>query len=216
MKSFRKVFSLFICLTVFILIGSVADRAEAAAPGGTYELNYMSSDKSKVGIKVDIGGRAEVGLWNASGKMVQSVECISYAYFTNLKKNRLYYFRVRGLTYDSVQRAYTASTDWSAAKAFVTADYKLTLVSRKSRIVRFKFPKVTGVKSYVLYMSTKEASGYKKVKTVKPGGTYKVSKFKNKSFVYKKNYYYKIVPKLKTGGKAAAYVDGFYIYKVYG
>lgn len=57
-------------------------------------------------------------------------------------------------------------------------------------------------------MSTKKNSGWKKIKTLKPGKAITISRFKGKSFKYYKNYYYKIVP-----NKGQYYRNGFCFYK---
>lgn len=92
-------------------------------------------------------------------------------------------------------------------QALQSAKYKVRQVG-KSRKVKIKTPKVAGIKNYKIYMSTKKNSGWKKIKTLKPGKAITISRFKGKSFKYYKNYYYKIVP-----NKGQYYRNGFCFYK---
>ncbi len=62
------------------------------------------------------------------------------------------------------------------------------------RKVRIKMPKISGVKSYKVYMSYKKDRAWKKLKTVKAGKSIVVSKFKGKALARNKKYYYKIMP----------------------
>lgn len=76
---------------------------------------------------------------------------------------------------------------------FVIAQYQLSQVGT-GRKVRIKMPKISGVKSYKVYMSYKKDRAWKKLKTVKAGKSIVVSKFKGKALARNKKYYYKIVP----------------------
>ena len=112
--------------------------------------------------------------------------------FFDLKKNQLYYYRVRATAYDYTQKKYVPVSDWSYGYGINTAICKVKLSGKK---IKIKVPKVKGVKKFTLYMSTKSDKGYKKVKKVKPGKTVVISKFKNKAFKNGKYYYYNVVSK---------------------
>lgn len=69
---------------------------------------------------------------------------------------------------------------------FVIAQYQLSQVGT-GRKVRIKMPKISGVKSYKVYMSYKKDRAWKKLKTVKAGKSIVVSKFKGKALARNKN-----------------------------
>ena len=83
--------------------------------------------------------------------------------------------------------------EWTKKVPFVIARYQLSQVGT-GRKVRIKMPKISGVKSYKVYMSYKKDRAWKKLKTVKAGKSIVVSKFKGKALARNKKYYYKIVP----------------------
>lgn len=214
MKHLKKF--LFTALTVFAVsfVCMPGMQAEAATPpANSFYLAYMSSDMKSASIQVDykedgING-FEVELCNANLQHVATDTCSFYASFDGLKKNKLYYYRVRGLDYD------TPVTDWSVYKAFFTPNVKANLASKTSKTVVIKPPKIAGIKNYTLYMSTKRDSGYKKVGVIKPGKSKAVSKFKGKAFAYYANYYYRLVPKLKKSASVSPFIGYFYITRTY-
>lgn len=168
---------------------------------------YINAYRSNYGKYADY---AQIGLFDRSGKMLKYDVCGSSAMLTGLKKNKLYYYKGRGVTYDSRSGYYVPTTGWSSKKAFCTAKYANGLVSKKSRNVYFKFPKVSGVKGYKLYISTKKISGYKKVATVKPGKKIVLKKFRGKQFQYYKNYYYYVTPILSDGTKCDSLIGAYF------
>ena len=96
-----------------------------------------------------------------------------------LKKNQLYYYRVRATSYNYSTGQYVPVSNWSYGYGINTGVCTVKLSGKK---VRIKTPKVKGVKKFTLYMSTNRTKGYKKIKTVKSGKTITVSSFKKKSF----------------------------------
>lgn len=72
---------------------------------------------------------------------------------------------------------------------------KLTAGKKK---ITVKWKKITGANGYVVYRSTKKASGYKAIKTIKKGST--VS-FTNKNLKKGKRYYYKVRAYRTVNGK---------------
>jgi hypothetical protein len=157
----------------------------------------------------------EVALCNSSGKIVDTQQCAMYATFSNLKKNRVYACKYRTIAYSSAKKGYVATSAWSTTKSFCTAKYKLALSTNASKTVKLTVPKISGIKKYILYMSTSSTSGFKKVASVKAGNTLKVSKFNKKALVYNKNYYYKLVPVRQNGSKLTAIEGYFYLYQTY-
>lgn len=82
--------------------------------------------------------------------------------------------------------------------------------------LKITWDKVSGVTGYDVYVSTKEKSGYKKVKSLsKTKSSYTLSKFKGKKISSKKSYYVYIVGKKKVG--KTTYTSGrHYTYKIKG
>ena len=119
----------------------------------------------------------QVQLLNRSGKVIKTDTCYTYTTFS-LSKNTVYYVRYREMDYDYAS-GQTYYSSWSGKLGFCTAKFKLSLI-RKGRKVKYKAPKVAGVKSFRIYVSTKSGSKYKKVKTLKPGKSFKIKKFRGK------------------------------------
>ena len=114
-------------------------------------------------------------------------------YFSYLKKNRLYYYQIRETRTSAYPGEEDFTGEWTKKVPFVIAQYQLSQVGT-GRKVRIKMPKISGVKSYKVYMSYKKDRAWKKLKTVKAGKSIVVSKFKGKALARNKKYYYKIVP----------------------
>ena len=114
-------------------------------------------------------------------------------YFSYLKKNRLYYYQIRETRTAAYPWEEDFTGEWTKKVPFVIAQYQLSQVGT-GRKVRIKMPKISGVKSYKVYMSYKKDRAWKKLKTVKAGKSIVVSKFKGKALARNKKYYYKIMP----------------------
>lgn len=114
-------------------------------------------------------------------------------YFSYLKKNRLYYYQIRETRTAAYPWEEDFTGEWTKKVPFVIAQYQLSQVGT-GRKVRIKMPKISGVKSYKVYMSYKKNKAWKKLKTVKAGKSIVISKFRGKALARNKKYYYKIVP----------------------
>ena len=169
--------------------------------------------------------KSEVELCNASFQVIGSKYDGVFTYASidvPVKDNRVYYYRIRPYyeEWDSVSRAYVKKyfQDWTGYKAFNTLKVNVKLVSKRGKNVRFKVPRMAGVKGKVkVMMSTAENGKYSKLANIKPGKAFTTSKFKKKTFVYYKNYYYKWDVTLVSGIPCPSwYGPGhFYIYKTY-
>ncbi len=188
------------------------EKAQATVQAGSFthrvrSLYYNSSTKkASLTIEVNSSGvyRYQVQLLNYNKKKVVATdECSLYAFFT-LKKNQLYYYRVRATSYNYSTGQYVPVSNWSYGYGINTGVCTVKLSGKK---VRIKTPKVKGVKKFTLYMSTNRTKGYKKIKTVKSGKTITVSRFKKKSFKKYKDYYYYI----SSAKKQSKFVHSFYI-----
>lgn len=131
---------------------------------------------------------------NNKGNVVEvSEQNGGITYFSYLKKNRLYYYQIRETRTSAYPWEEDFTGEWTKKVPFVIARYQLSQVGTR-RKVRIKMPKISGVKSYKVYMSYKKDRAWKKLKTVKAGKSIVVSKFKGKALARNKKYYYKIMP----------------------
>lgn len=218
MKKITKVFALAMAFMMAFVLQTPVKAAENPAiqektqasvqeAYGIYgTITYLTENTVGISINNPSASYVEVQLCDQNGTPIASSRNITYATFS-LTKNRLYYYRLRGLQYDYTQGAYVPVTEWSNSVAFTTAQYKVKKVGKSLR-VKIKTPKVPGIKNYTIYMSYRKDGGWKKLKKVKAGKAIVGSKFKGKSFKYYKNYYYKIVP-----NKGTYYIGGFYFYR---
>ena len=190
------------------------NQAQATVQADTYRHGvsslYYSKSSKKASLTISVVSNSsnyyyEVQLLNyTKKKVVGKTTCARYAFF-DLKKNQLYYYRVRATAYDYTQGKYVPVSNWSYGYGINTA---VCTVKLSGKNVKIKVPKVKGVKKFTLYMSTNNKKGYKKVKTVKPGKTVVVSKFKKKAFKKGKYYYYNIA----SNKNQSRLVHSFYIY----
>lgn len=236
MKTMKKSFSFLVAVFAFCLTFAVTAKVDAAevaskidnvaeeaavaetmdVPTSNFAVTYISSDKTYARISVAYaGGYTEVGIFDVYGNLVATDICASYAIFTTLSPNNIYIYRARNVAYDSSVRGYVPLSDWSAPKAFSTAKYNLKEVKRKKAFT-VKAPKIAGVKNYKLYMSKKRDGGFKKIKVLKPGKKYKITKFKKSDFKIYQYYYIKVVPQLSSGIPCEDLaLASFHVYKTY-
>ncbi|MDO5147679.1 MAG: hypothetical protein Q4D60_11850 [Eubacteriales bacterium] len=159
-----------------------------------FSIQYLDAESGEAGIKVlGDGSWMRVGIFDVDANLIVYKDCISYASFSGLSKNKVYYYSVQSLD-DNKQ----PTSEWASPRAFTTilnSKVKLKTVKNK-RVVKLKVPKIRGIKNYTVSISRKSDGKYKKIKTMKPGKKLTVSKFKNKAF---KNgpYYIKVNYKTK-------------------
>ena len=165
---------------------NIPAKVETASYGDIYITVKNISDDYRVDY--------DMRILDSKGKVVEvSEQNGGIEHFSYLKKNRLYYYQIR----ETRTAVYPWEEDsiggWTKKVPFVIAQYKLSQVGT-GRKVAIKMPKVSGVKSYKVYMSYKKDRAWKKLKTVKAGKSIVISKFKGKALARNKKYYYKIVP----------------------
>lgn len=116
--------------------------------------------------------------------------------YSDVKNNKLYKLQVRAYVTINGQNFYG---EWSdAAYLFTQPMVKKAYVSGNK--LKISWGKIDGLTGYDVYVSTKEKSGYKKVKSLsKSKGSLTVSKLKGKKFSKKKKYFIYIVGKKKVG-----------------
>lgn len=175
------------CLVCFAFRPS---RAMALPAYGTdsFEVTYLSSAYKSVGISIENPELIYVDVQILqNGKVVAEKDNhISYASFSvNLKKNTVYGYRIRMHDVDGYG-------DWTGQRYFSTCSSKGFQQKGKSRTVKMTVPKVAGASKVVVFMSTNEKTGFKKVGTYKKKKTLTMSKFQGKGFKKRKDYYYRI------------------------
>ncbi len=186
----------------------VIDVSEPGTIQAKYSWGLYSLSYKEVSIYFgDTSCVKEVQLLDKSGtKVVKSTTTNSYLASFSVSKNKVYYVRHRQV-YNGKKGS------WSGKIGFCTMKLGRSLKSGKK--VRFKAPKVKGVKKFKVYMSTSLNSGYKKIKTLKPGKSFKIGKFRGKKFKNYKDYYYWPRAVLKNGRTVLCPRDSFYIRLVY-
>ncbi len=108
-----------------------------------------------------------------------------------------YQYRVRTFVDCGTKKGYSP---WADCR-YIGMPSKVT-TDRSSSALKFNWSKVAGVTKYEVFMSTSENSGYKKIKTAKPGNrSVSLSKFKGKKIQKGKKYYIRIYSCAKIGGK---------------
>ncbi len=196
MKKKMELLLVVFAMALILSFGFDAKAEEIASTCGTgsITLNFGNSDYK------------EVQLLTRGGALKESTKCYSSAYFYGIKSNTLYYCRYRYIDYYG-----DAITEWSSKKPCALFNVSVKLSRGK---VRFKVPKVKGIKKFKIYMTTTSGSGYRKIKTLKPGKSFRVSKFKGKKFKYYKNYYYRVDAITNSGKKSVtSFSKGFYLYR---
>ena len=116
----------------------------------------------------------------------------------NIKNEMIYTFKVRSFENINGQKVYG---DWSPTITCFTQP-RITSARVNGGKLTVKWNKVSGATGYAIYVSTKKASGYKKVKTVSgKKGTVTLKKFKGKKFNPKKRYFVYVVTLKKVNGR---------------
>ena len=133
-------------------------------------------------------------LYNYKNKKISSgTASSSSTYLKNITTTQFYKVRVR--SYVTVNNK-TIYGEWSDYKMF--GQQPKVNIKKSGKGVKLSWKKVKGAKSYTVYMSTKQKSGYKKIKTLKKNSL-KVTKFKNKKLKKNKKYYVYVVANTKFG-----------------
>ncbi len=177
---------------------------EGAGALAVYDLDRSNFAVSYVGtnaVGINLATHSQVELYTYQNKYVGSTYAYTYASFSNLSKGQVYKVRIRSYDkyYDSTLGTYVEEYgNWTDYKTFVTRfnyKYKYTRnYKKKTKTIKFIFPKVKGISNFKVYMATSKDGKYTKVKTIKPGKSGTVKSFKKKKLSTKKYYYVKIVP----------------------
>lgn len=131
-------------------------------------------------------------------------------YLSKVSNTMVYNVQVRGYITVNGQKNYGKWSD----KAYLFTQPMVKKASVSGSKLKITWSKVSGVTGYDVYVSTKEKSGYKKVKSLSSSkSSVTVSKLGGKKFSSKKTYYIYIVGKKKVG--KTTYTSGrHYTYKL--
>jgi hypothetical protein len=170
--------------------------------GGSFTLNM------KTDVVANYDNDYDVLLIDRKGKVIKTAFAdgswgSATATIGGLQKNRVYYYQTRQKYWNPDTSSWVLG-EWSARFPFTTirgGQYKLKIKSKKNRTVSLKVPKIKGVSSYNVYLSLLSGSGYKKVKTVKPGKTVVLKGFNGGKFAWNWVYFAAVIPKVN--GKEA-------------
>lgn len=136
-------------------------------------------------------------------KTVTTTSAYTYIKTSALKKHNFYKVKVRAYALNSKNEKMYGS--WSSWK-YVSPQPDVTKIknNKSKKGIQISWDKIKGANRYVVYVSTKKDSGYKKFQTTTKTGTVikKCGKNKLKSG---KNYYFYVEPQKKVGNK---YVSG--------
>ena len=117
----------------------------------------------------------------------------------NFIEGNFYKYRVRSFVQCGTKRVYSG---WSGYKYIGMPKSGKFKLSRNRKSLTFSFSKVNNATSYTIYASTKENSGYKKIKTLKAKKrSLTVKKVAGKKIKRNKKYYFRVVPNAKVGKK---------------
>ena len=108
--------------------------------------------------------------------------------YSDVKNNKLYKLQVRAYVMINNQKIYG---EWSDT-AYLFTQPMVKKASVSGNKLKISWGKIDGLTGYDVYVSTKEKSGYKKVKSLsKSKSSLTVSKLKGKKFSKKKKYFIK-------------------------
>lgn len=177
----------------------IMSSAASAMPMITTPVNVTAVSKSYNSIKVTWGkvdGAQKYEVYRSTSKSsgyskIGTTKGTSYT-DKKLKTNQKYYYKVNAV-YGKYISGYSSVTN---TKAVPAATSTLTITSRDYNQLSIAWKKVSGANKYVLYRSTREGSGYKKL------GTFFTTTFLDSGVKGGVKYYYKVVPyKDKVKGK---------------
>ena len=186
--------------------GSAAGEVRVLdVPANSFNIYAMTVKRDMVGIQVnhtysDLISYNQVGLFDISGKNLLDTFVIkrgeTRVAFKNLKKNKIYTYSVRTVQPNFETYTWDPVSSWATRKTFTTATYTGKKIG-KAKGFSIKVPKISGIKYYYVYISKKSTSGYKKVKTVKPGKKVNITNYRGKKFKTWQNYYVRVSPVMK-------------------
>lgn len=169
----------------------IMSNAASSQPMITTPVNVTAASKSYNSIKITWGkvtGAQKYEVYRSTSKStgytkIGTTTSTSYT-DKNLETNKKYYYKVSAV-YGKYTSGYSSVTN---TKAVPAATSSMEIVSHDYNQLEVKWKKVAGANKYVLYRSTKEGSGYKKL------GTFFTTTFLDSGVKGGVKYYYKVIP----------------------
>ena len=161
---------------------------------------WVWAEKCDVTWNKQNGCKFEILAKNSKGKTVAHIKDITTDYDDfEVKNNNVYTVKVRAYTNDIWSDAKENSA-WSDITYCFTQPLIKGVSYTKKGSMQLSFNKINGADKYIVYMSTKEKKGYKKIKTLK-GNFLTFSKLGKSKISKSKKYYVYVVAVKKVGGK---------------
>lgn len=186
----------------------VTDISKANFALGAYSSSVSSSNILRVGGYAPMDANyVDVALYDSSMNCLKTTRCSVSAYsgytfmgyIDGLAKNKLYYVTARTVQVVNGQETVGNWTEKRAAIFLKSSAKGVRNYTKGTKTLKVKAPKIKGVKKYKIQISKKQDSGYKNVKTIKPGKNYTVTKYKGKALKTGVTYYVRVVPVISSG-----------------
>ena len=170
--------------------------------------NFHVSDKSFYSQKIRLSwnvaapkpDRYEVTIYNSNNKLVSSHNVgtnLGYILGIKYKERESYTYKIRAYNELGTKRYYS---DYSTT-AFIPP-FEVTRARVSGKKLQIAWRKVSGATGYDIYVSNKEKSGYRKVKSVGKNATkFTLKRYRKKAINRKKNYYVQVVAKRRIGNQ---------------
>ena len=218
-KPAKKLFAALIFMLFAGVFAHTVNHVEAKADSlnvsrDCFEITGLGSSYVKISFKMPSTEYCcDIALYDVHKNMLsqvhsdytQGTESLSAA----IKNNKVYYFRVKPVKRVKLSNGTIIREDagaWSPYKAVCTVKLKTKVLQRKTLSEKVVVPKVVGVKNVKVMISKnkKGQKGDKKVKTLKPGKSYVITKCGSNKLKRGVDYYLK--PRITlTDGTPCAY-----------
>ena len=186
------------CVGVFKFPLKAAGNTPPTPGKDNFGISTVDLSSKKVSFVVGISSgnyKAELELYKGNKK----VNTLTFGRTSDkvaVAKNAAYKYRVRLFHNDSSNNK--VYSGWSPYRGFILPDIS---GDSKSKGIKLKFRKASGVTKYVIYLSKKSgSSGFKKVKTQKAKSKKSYTCQIKKNYAKKKTNYVRITPYLKING----------------
>lgn len=183
-------------------IGSVPVTPSKA----TAKIGYHSGKNVRLNWnEIDCADGYEVQLYTAYNKKASKIKTYkketysNYAYISNSKLNKPYFYKLRVRTYSKDSNGKKYYSSWSSF-VYTCDQPEIKKMYTSGNGLYTTWEKAKGADRYVVYVSTKQKSGYKKLGTTK-SNSITVTKCGKSKLKSGKRYYVYVVPQIKAGGK---------------
>lgn len=147
---------------------------------------------------------------NLSGKAKKTVTTTSdYAYVDKFVNGTFYKYRARTFVKCGASNKYSK---WSSVRT-IAMPKSISGTASSKKVIRMNWGKISGASGFDVYISNKQHSGYKKVKSLSAKNrSITIKKYGKKALKKGHTYYLRLIPKAKSGKKtikAQIYWSGY-------